>query len=1296
MTFQNSYNNYNTSVSGDSRGNGLDFNILDYIDGLEPTKSKSKYICPVCDGHNLSINRYSGAYKCFNGCENKDIREAIAPRRNRDEFRTDEFDRKIAQKRLENERKRERELKLKTEKLSKSLNSIERDAEHRKILSQLTLSDEHKDYLVNRLGFPLEALERCRTVEPKQRLTYQINKNLAGVNPISGMSLTNGEKAILVTFPDADGYLVGMKLYNPKAKETGDPKSKWFSTDFSDKGCSPKFSNGEHPIAVYYPENITDLTKIGLCEGVEWKGNEAANRLGYPVISFSGISFLNLSLETTKAAIATIQAKTGISDFELIFIPDGGLVQNSANIKTVQDFIECATQWSFPDSNNEPSKETKCAIAWWEQTEKLDSDIDEISQSQINSIKYIEPEIFFDIASKAQWKKKIEKIQYKLNILSYKPDILINQPKFPTVVELQKNKPLPTKGILGILGAKGSGKSTLMNPPKDIADIGLKQLWLSQGKDIISIVPRIALGREQAHQWDIEYIGDMGAEKISIDFMAENTREIGLCFNSLKRLKNKDFSNAVVIWDESELTVSDLVTASTIKEQRSLILSILENKIKEALSNDGLIVLMDADLTDISINYFKNLYPDAPVFTIVNEANPVSWDIDFYTGKTPASVLEQMYDDISNGLKIILTADNQDKAKAIHRHLTKENPDLKIVRVDREFTETTEGKEFVQNLNPSILEIKPDVLIYTGSMGTGCSLDGKIKGENGKNDIFSQEVYDHFDKVYGLFYGVVSSSQARQYLARTRKPVPRIIWCAERGYSDESLKSFDPDVIKRTIFKNKKMSSEIIDFAVNLAKESLSDESNPIDFVKALGELIGKDGTWDNPHIDLFCKIKARNNYNLSQLSIQLRQELIDEGHNLVDYSSDKANNLTDEIQDEQEEIKREKATAIATAPDITLEQAKAINRKSTTSEGERNQVDKAYLKAELPNIELTPDFVFDWVIKDRRKALNQTKLFFFVHNPDIAKHLDNKEWIAKLRKFADGVAFLPDIKTYGPMVKVIKDIGYFDLIDLNNPGREYRETDADVIKFMERARFNRYPIYTALGLNVTEKTYPMRLIGDIGKKLGLKFNQNQYRDSENSDKRYRILKLDYETFNDPTRKAILDSLAYKFAEVLTPPSVESVTEVDFMFNKKVEFCDKIPLNEKESDHSVAPPLVDAPVTDYASDEPAVSVEFITVESVTVENTPLLVEAITDLSVTPQTDSENDPFAVFKEGDRYGLWNQALGKFVEATVSRVCQGLKGFVRLVTDDGIYGRSIELSMMNWICSQDQIDSRNAIAA
>ena len=59
------------------------FPILDYIDRLTPTKGGSKnnpkFICPVCNGHNLGINLSNGAYQCFNGCENQEIREAIAP-----------------------------------------------------------------------------------------------------------------------------------------------------------------------------------------------------------------------------------------------------------------------------------------------------------------------------------------------------------------------------------------------------------------------------------------------------------------------------------------------------------------------------------------------------------------------------------------------------------------------------------------------------------------------------------------------------------------------------------------------------------------------------------------------------------------------------------------------------------------------------------------------------------------------------------------------------------------------------------------------------------------------------------------------------------------------------------------------------------------------------------------------------------------------------------------------------------------------------------------------------------------
>lgn len=55
------------------------FSILEYLDRLTPAKDRNKYICPVCNGNNLSVNPENGAYKCFNGCGNEEIRESVSP-----------------------------------------------------------------------------------------------------------------------------------------------------------------------------------------------------------------------------------------------------------------------------------------------------------------------------------------------------------------------------------------------------------------------------------------------------------------------------------------------------------------------------------------------------------------------------------------------------------------------------------------------------------------------------------------------------------------------------------------------------------------------------------------------------------------------------------------------------------------------------------------------------------------------------------------------------------------------------------------------------------------------------------------------------------------------------------------------------------------------------------------------------------------------------------------------------------------------------------------------------------------
>jgi predicted P-loop ATPase len=54
-------------------------NILDHLDKLTPSKG-GKYICPACDGNDLSINKKSGSLTCYtNECSWQSIMDIIAP-----------------------------------------------------------------------------------------------------------------------------------------------------------------------------------------------------------------------------------------------------------------------------------------------------------------------------------------------------------------------------------------------------------------------------------------------------------------------------------------------------------------------------------------------------------------------------------------------------------------------------------------------------------------------------------------------------------------------------------------------------------------------------------------------------------------------------------------------------------------------------------------------------------------------------------------------------------------------------------------------------------------------------------------------------------------------------------------------------------------------------------------------------------------------------------------------------------------------------------------------------------------
>lgn len=61
-------------ANNNGNNNNQSFIISNYLELLTNSKKeKGKYICPICEGHNLSIDKSGIKYKCFDGCTGKQI-----------------------------------------------------------------------------------------------------------------------------------------------------------------------------------------------------------------------------------------------------------------------------------------------------------------------------------------------------------------------------------------------------------------------------------------------------------------------------------------------------------------------------------------------------------------------------------------------------------------------------------------------------------------------------------------------------------------------------------------------------------------------------------------------------------------------------------------------------------------------------------------------------------------------------------------------------------------------------------------------------------------------------------------------------------------------------------------------------------------------------------------------------------------------------------------------------------------------------------------------------------------------
>ena len=720
----------------------------------------------------------------------------------------------------------------------------------------------------------------------------------------------------------------------------------------------------------------------------------------------------------------------------------------------------------------------------------------------------------------------IDPIQQQLNTITREINLTVNQPTLKGLSNV-----LPRTGKLHIKSAKDTRKSSGIIEP-------LVKEWRQKNKLVISIVPRILLGKEQAVRWRIKWIDEYG------DTHIKYYESLALCFDSLGKLYNKDWSGALIIFDEIRQGLKHLIMSSTLEDKRPFVLRVLQEKLPEVIEGGGLILSCDADLTDVEINYIDELCSEGDTFIVENEYKPNKGLVLFNTGKYDETI-DEIIERYESGYNLFIFCDSKANSRAIHEKLKQLDPTANHWLLNGDTTSDPENKAIIENnINYSIKEQQPRSLVITTSMSTGISIDGRFSDE------FWQEVYDHF--TYGFVLavgGILEPVEITQSMARVRKKIDFTVYSGQGKKKDELLNSCNPDVIKRQIYKRNYRAFDLQLITTEILEEKLGrDPTHHEIYEEMMRKCDQKTGMIIDPHLDLYCRAKARLNYANQNFDLMLYQQLIDEGYQIVRYDCLETTSTGNQIREIKDNQKWEEASATSTALEITIEEAIEISYTNAPPE-QRHQAHKAFLKQELPGVELTPDFIHKAVIKDNRRWLSSTKLFWYCRHPEITKEIDMGHYLSKLKQFANGVIFLPDIRNYSVMVDEIEQLGLFELIDLKNP-KELSKDDPRVKAFMERAYLRRYKIYNALGLTITDKTDPIKFIERLLSRIGLGLILS--RTEKEGEKKTRYYSLNTDALNDPDRVAVLEALDrrflgevqsnYQLAEKPTPSVIESGT----------------------------------------------------------------------------------------------------------------------------------------------------------
>ncbi len=619
-----------------------------------------------------------------------------------------------------------------------------------------------------------------------------------------------------------------------------------------------------------------------------------------------------------------------------------------------------------------------------------------------------------------------------------------------------------TAKLVGIKSGIGTGKT------EALAKIVKEEI--ANNKKVLVIGHRIKLVEQLCQRFGLPYITEINVN------LHQECVGYGLCIDSLHeksqaKFNPYDWQDAVIIIDEIEQVIWHGLNSETCTNNRVSILRCLKQLMQAIVGAKGRIIVADADLSDVSLDYLIalsgiNLKP----FIIKNYWKSTikkTWQAYNYPETTPKRFLQGLVEHIRQGGKpfICLSAQKITSkwgTQTLESYLKKQFPDANILRIDSQsLTDPNhDAYQCITALNEILTNY--DIVLSSPAIETGVSID--IKG--------------HFTSVWCLAQGIQTPTSVVQSLGRIRDNIPRYLWLASYGFNKVGNGSTS---IPNLLTSGHRLTNLNIRFLQQADLESLDD----LDIGFQAESLLcwGKIAVRVNAQMihyreTIISIIRATNHHtNLVEKKKRKKKKEINKNGN---YLSQFQNKLTETIEEVRYSNYLLDCEKVAQSQDLSDEEYQIIKKSLVKTVKERRKLRKYDLKRRycLP---VTPQLV----ALDDKGWYQKLRIHYFLTRG--RNYLADRDTMIakKLIEQGQGSIFLPDFngRQLGAIIGTMEVLGIHIL--LKDISRKLINIDADLINMANLAINNRKDIKTIMGIGIAKNASPITIIRRFLDKIG-------------------------------------------------------------------------------------------------------------------------------------------------------------------------------------------------------------------